>query len=168
MAAKRLDSNAIQIRLTDGELADLDEWVTAMHRTKAGSSGVSRASLVRDVIVGEIELRRNAITMSDRAFALVDSAPRMPFGERTRGEISNVIEGAKPILKWISVSRFTCSALASRLLNDFDYASNDVPPDMRSIVWGTETIRVLVTFMHEVESRFGLTEEQQKLSDMPF
>lgn len=163
MATKRSESNALQIRVTDAELGQLDEWVTALQRNRPGSSGVSRTTVLRDLLIAELDRRKVAVDWAKRANKLVAPLGDFKMASKETKELRAVVEEAMPIVRWLATARLQASTLATRILID---AESTHPAPLHLVLRAMEISRTFIMFMHETDVLYGAPEPSD--DDVPF
>lgn len=137
MATKRADFNAVQIRVTDEELARLDRWVEKQQKGRPGSSGVTRSSLVRDLVMAEIERRETAILLAKDAGDLLSAVNTFADGKHEPSAFlpSDVaathalVEQAVKVLRWVSNARLNSSVRAKNFVSEYDFGRKTARTD---------------------------------------
>ena len=163
MATKRPDSNAVQVRLADEEAAALDKWVESLQTARIGSSGVSRTSIVRDLLVTALRRREEIAETVEWAKQILPWLRKMATARRFKVEEREVVlmahEVSNPFgcIGEIETSRLDCAVDAARLL---DSTKPRTMPSGEVIEWWTildlpETVRLLTVFIQEAEAAYG-------------
>jgi len=154
MATKRSESNALQIRITDAELAQLDGWVTAL-QDRPGGSGVSRTTILRDLLISELVARDEASAFVQRAKALRKALPVSERINEAADEKEKLwLRDALPVLQWIATSRLESATSARRIVEQMTSPSQTFSRNAVTNL-SVSTYATLGSLIHDAEMRYG-------------
>lgn len=164
VASKRNDQNAVQIRLTNQETERLDEWISSLQKGRLGGSGVSRTSLLRDLLVSEMGQRERVKTYVSRATVTIEQLRQLSF-DNDYFILADIVADACHLLGSIGELRMQCSAKSIRILIETERSLQQIrsPGGDQSTVGVRDAAigisQLLLMFLHEASVTYGVAAE---------